>query len=144
MTLCRRVRDKGRNRGNIYALHDEPLPLASTLYLDPGYMDFLSNAKRHHHEHVGRIAQVLLQSLQESIDEGEDVLAAPVVSQTERRLEAFATIAGEGTGNYFGLRRGLLAALQPKNKRPYRRLTPTARLTDQVCQKTESNPSSKF
>ena len=29
ITLCRRVRDRGRNRGNIYALHDEPLPLAT-------------------------------------------------------------------------------------------------------------------
>lgn len=71
VTLCRRVRDQGRNRGNIYALHDEPLALASTLYLDPGYMEFLQNAQRHHHDHVGKIARALLQSLRECIDEGK-------------------------------------------------------------------------
>lgn len=39
VTLCRRVRDRsGRYRGNIYALHDEPLGLGSSFYLDPGYM----------------------------------------------------------------------------------------------------------
>ncbi len=129
VTLCRRVREKGRNRGNIYALHDEPLALAATLYLDPGYMDFLQNAKRHHHEHVGRIAHALLQSLQESIDEGADVLSAPAVSQAEQRLEALATIAEEGTGDYFGLRRGPLAALQANRTRPS--VNVTARLGDE-------------
>ncbi|MGH8653636.1 MAG: STY4528 family pathogenicity island replication protein [Gammaproteobacteria bacterium] len=133
ITLCRRVRDKGRNRGNIYALHDEPLPLAATLYLDPGYMDFLKNATCHHHEHVGTVAHVLLQSLQESIDEGADILAVPAVSQTDRRLEALATIAGEGTGNYFGLRRGPLAALQLNKVQPS--VNVTARLSDHVVTK---------
>jgi hypothetical protein len=38
ITLCRRVRDgSGRYRGNIYTLHDEPLGLGSSFYLDPGY-----------------------------------------------------------------------------------------------------------
>ncbi|MGH8650690.1 MAG: STY4528 family pathogenicity island replication protein, partial [Gammaproteobacteria bacterium] len=118
VTLCRRVREKGRNRGNIYALHDEPLALAATLYLDPSYMGFLENAKRHYHEHVGRVAHALLQSLQESIDEGEDVLSAPAASQAEQRLEALATIAGEGGGKYFGLRLGVLSALQATRNQP--------------------------
>jgi len=136
VTLCRRVRDQGRNRGNIYALHDEPLPLAATLYLDPGYMEFLERAKRHHHEHVGRVAQVLLQSLQESIDEGEDVVAAPVVSPIDRRLEALTTIAGEGSGNYFGLRRGMLSALQAsKNQAPIPSANAIGNLTHQTFKK---------
>ncbi|MGH8653619.1 MAG: STY4528 family pathogenicity island replication protein, partial [Gammaproteobacteria bacterium] len=118
VTLCRRVRERGRNRGNIYALHDEPLALAATLYLDPSYMDFLRNAKRHHHEHVGRVAHALLQSLQESIDEGADVLSAPAASQAEQRLEALATIAGEDGGKYFGLRLSVLSALQATRNQP--------------------------
>lgn len=112
VTLCRRVRDKGRNRGNIYALHEEPLPLAATVYLDPGYMDFLQRAERHHHEHVAKVAQVFVQSLQASIDEGEDILNMGALSPVEQRLEAMATIAEQGSGNYFGLRRSLLSGLQ--------------------------------
>jgi len=57
-------------------------------------MEFLQNAQRHHHEHVGKIARALLQSLRECIDEGDDVLAASPLSQTDQRLEALATIAG--------------------------------------------------
>jgi len=39
LSLCARSRDaNGRFAGNIYALHDEPLPLVDALHLDPGYM----------------------------------------------------------------------------------------------------------
>ncbi len=148
VTLCRRVREKGRNRGNIYALHDEPLALAATLYLDPGYMDFLKNAKRHHHEHVGRVAHALLQSFQESIDEGEDVLSAPAASQAAQRLEALATIAGEGGGDYFGLRHGVLSALQAARNRPRppapHAMKPTKHVVKSQVQNLNSEPVQKL
>ena len=36
LSLCARSRDaNGRFAGNVYALHDEPLPLADALHLDP-------------------------------------------------------------------------------------------------------------
>ncbi|WP_308873979.1 helix-turn-helix domain-containing protein [Thiothrix subterranea] len=40
LTICKsKLRDgKGRVRGNIYALHDEPLQLAETLALDSDYL----------------------------------------------------------------------------------------------------------
>ncbi|MGH8569872.1 MAG: hypothetical protein ACREXU_18175, partial [Gammaproteobacteria bacterium] len=81
----------------------------------------------------GKVAHVLLQSLQESIDEGADILAVPAVSQTDRRLEALATIAGEGTGNYFWFRRGPLAALLLNKAQPS--VNVTARLSDHVVTK---------
>lgn len=119
VTLCRRVRDRsGRNRGNIYALHDESLALASTLYLDPDYMEFLEIKARDPHERVARVAKAMRASLQERIDEGQDVLASSPLSQTEQRLEAIATLAGNGSGHYFWLRQGALAALQCAKKDP--------------------------
>ena len=119
VTLCRRVRDRsGRNRGNIYALHDEPLALASTLYLDPDYMPFLEIKARDRHDRVVRVAKAMRASLQERIDEGEDVLASSPLSQTEQRLEAIATVAGKGGGHYFWLRQGALATLQTAKKDP--------------------------
>ena len=44
ITLCRRVRDvKGRNVGDIYMLHEEPLPIPETLILDCEYVSFLED-----------------------------------------------------------------------------------------------------
>jgi len=112
VTLCRRVRDPaGRHRGNIYTLHDEPLVLPSTLHLDPGYVDFLDTAKTHNHPYVREVARGMWASLEGRIAEGEDVVSASPVSQTDQRLEALSTLAGEGSGNYFGFRRGALSGL---------------------------------
>lgn len=113
ITLCRRVRDAhGRYRGNIYALHEEPLALASTLYLDPSYMEFLHAATRHGHAQVRKIAQVMLESLQTRIDAGEDVLTASPLTQTSQRIEALDTVAGQGSGNFFSFHHLSLATLQ--------------------------------
>ncbi len=112
VTLCRRVRDPaGRHRGNIYALHDEPLVLPSTLHLDPGYVDFLDTAKTHNHPYVREVARGMWASLERRIAEGEDVASASPVSQTDQRIEALSTLAGEGSGNYFGFLRGALSGL---------------------------------
>ena len=44
ITLCRRVRDvRGRNVGDIYMLHEEPLPIPETLILDCEYVSFLED-----------------------------------------------------------------------------------------------------
>ena len=44
ITLCRRVRDvKGRNVGDIYMLHEEPLPIPETLILDCEFVAFLED-----------------------------------------------------------------------------------------------------
>lgn len=117
ITLCRRVRDQsGRNRGNIYALHEEPLALPSTLYLDPDYMEFLHAKTGGRPDRVRRVTTAVLASLQQRIDSGEDVLAVSPLSPAEQRLEAVATIAGHGGGCYFWLRQGTLAALETTKK----------------------------
>ncbi len=85
LTLCaRRKRINGRFRGHVYALHDEPLPLADALYLDANYMAFLNSALDHGHRRVGAVAHGVLDSLDEDSLNGEAVTAPP--HPIERRL----------------------------------------------------------
>ena len=92
LTLCARARDqRGRFRGSIYALHDEPLPLADTLYLDQDYMQFLMHtAEAHSHNRARQIAQTALDSLQGEIEEGADVLDVPPLAAQRLAMQAFA------------------------------------------------------
>ena len=73
LTLCARARDGwGRFRGSVYALHDEPLPLADTLHLDRGYMEFAYQATGHHHARVARVAASVVRSLELDLADGTD------------------------------------------------------------------------
>ena len=57
LPLCVSIRDtQGRFGGNIYALQDEPLPLAETLRTDEHYVRFAEKSRVHRHAHVRRIA----------------------------------------------------------------------------------------
>ena len=90
LTLCARVRRaSGKFRGNVYALHDEPLPLADALHLDTNYMAFLGSATGHGHARVRAVAQGVLDSIGEDIQAGQDVcrLEHPI----ERRLVSRVT-----------------------------------------------------
>ena len=59
LTLCARLREPcGRFRRNVYALHDEPLPLPDTLHLDSQYLEFLDASLTHPHARVRAVAQV--------------------------------------------------------------------------------------
>lgn len=95
LTLCARARDhRGRFRGSIYALHDEPLPLADTLYLDQDYMQFLMHAAQaHSHDRARQVAQAVIESLQGEIEDGDDVLEAP--PPLAQRLALQAVSAGQ-------------------------------------------------
>jgi hypothetical protein len=115
LSLCARVRDAGgRFRGNVYALHDEPLPLADALHLDPEYMGFLSEARRHYHARVRRVAGAVLQSIDEDIGAGVDVLAP--VSPMERRIEAVRAVRREGPRRYFSFSAQVLARLANRSE----------------------------
>lgn len=90
LTLCARARDqRGRFRGSIYALHDEPLPLADTLYLDQDYMQFLMHtAEAHSHNRARQMAQAVIENLQGEIEEGDDVLDPPTPIAQRLALQA--------------------------------------------------------
>lgn len=110
LSLCARTREaSGRFGGNVYALHDEPLPLADALHLDPGYMAFLRDAGNHHHARVRRVVTAISASLDEDIRSGKDVLAP--VNRIERRLEAVRAIQQGGGRAYFNFSAAELASL---------------------------------
>ena len=111
LSLCARRRDDGgRFQGNVYSLHDEPLPLADALHLDPTYMRFLDEAIRHHHARVRRVAVAVSDSLDDAIRAGSDVLAPESV--IERRLKALRALSGEaGERHYFSFSGASLARL---------------------------------
>ena len=45
LTLCERVNDKNQmNRGNIYAIHTEPMTISDTLKLDNNYIEFIEQS----------------------------------------------------------------------------------------------------
>ncbi len=86
LTLCARIRTfSGRFQGNVYALHDEPLPLVDALHLDSSYMQFLRESAEHHHARVQAIASGVLETIDEDIAAGRDVLIAehPITRRTQ-------------------------------------------------------------
>lgn len=98
LTLCARVRQKsGRFTGNVYSLHDEPLPLVDALYLDESYMAFVTQSQEHHHARVRRVAQAVLESLDKDIQEGESL--GRKESTIERRLQAAQQLS-DSSGNH--------------------------------------------
>jgi hypothetical protein len=110
LSLCARSRDEsGRFGGNVYALHDEPLPLVDALHLDPEYMRFLNDAARHHHARVRRVVAAISGSLDEDIRAGEDVLAP--MNPIERRIEAVRAIHQGGGRRYFSFSAAVLSKL---------------------------------
>jgi len=88
ITRCTTVRDaKGRFKGNIYALHEEPLSLADTLHLDNKYMTFLARATQHGYKRVRTIASAVLDTIRDRIGQDGDITSSPsVLKQAERRL----------------------------------------------------------
>jgi ssDNA-binding Zn-finger/Zn-ribbon topoisomerase 1 len=88
ITRCATVRDaRGRFKGNIYALHNEPLNLADTLYLDDEYMAFLAKSSQHSYKRVRVIASAVLDTIRGRIGEDSDITASPtVLKQAEQRL----------------------------------------------------------
>ncbi|HEY9198135.1 MAG TPA: STY4528 family pathogenicity island replication protein [Gammaproteobacteria bacterium] len=100
LSLCQRVRDtQGRFRGNIYALHDEPLPLADMLYLDQDYVQFLEQAQSHAHPQVRKVATAVLGTIEEDLQQGDGGIENS--HPLHRRQEAARALQGEAS-RFFG------------------------------------------
>ncbi|MEZ5523778.1 MAG: STY4528 family pathogenicity island replication protein [Pseudomonadales bacterium] len=100
LTLCGRMRKaSGRFRGNVYALHDEPLPLADVIHLDGDYMAFLNKAVSHGHARVRTVAKGVLASIDEDVRGGRDVCA--LEHPIERRLQSAVSTGNEGLRRFF-------------------------------------------
>ncbi len=111
LTLCAPLREaNGRYSGNVYALHDEPLPLADALHLDHDYTTFLRQSLTHHHARVRRVAQGLLDTLDEDIHAGLDICA--VGHPLERRLRAAAALQQDTPRRYFAFSAKVMTRLR--------------------------------
>ncbi|MBA1446636.1 MAG: STY4528 family pathogenicity island replication protein [Chromatiales bacterium] len=88
ITRCTTVRDaRGRFKGNIYALQEEPLSLADTLHLDNEYMAFLAKTTQHGYKRVRTVASAVLDTIRDRTCQDGDITASPsVLKQAERRL----------------------------------------------------------
>ncbi len=111
LTLCGRMREaSGRFRGNVYALHDEPLPLADAIHLDGDYMAFLNQAVAHGHARVRTVAQGVLASLDEDIQAGRNVCAFE--HPIERRIEARVGTTNGGPRRFFAFTNSVIRKLR--------------------------------
>ncbi|MCH9828955.1 MAG: helix-turn-helix domain-containing protein [Gammaproteobacteria bacterium] len=87
LSLCGRARDRrGRFRGSVYALHDEPLLLPDALHLDPEYLAFTHRSTSHSHARVAMVATGVLRSLE--LDAAEQRSSEPESDPMTQRIEA--------------------------------------------------------
>ena len=111
LTLCSRVRKaNGQFRSNVYAVHDEPLPLADVLHLDSNYMAFLGNAQGHGHARVRVVAQGVLDSIDQDIQAGQAVCVQPHL--IERRMQSIVATKGGEPNRFFSFTRNVVSWLR--------------------------------
>ena len=111
LTLCARVRKtSGRFHGNVYALHDEPLPLVDALHLDADYMSFLDDSRGHGHARVRTVAQGVLDSMDEDIQAGLDICAQ--AHQIEHRIQSTVATQSGYPRRFFSFTRNVVKRLR--------------------------------
>lgn len=71
ISLCNCLRDgSGRFKGNVYAVHDEVLPLVDAIQLDGHYLAFLESIEAHHHRRVALVAHAVLETVRRQMRRG--------------------------------------------------------------------------
>jgi hypothetical protein len=146
LSVCAWVRDGGgRVRGNVYALHDEPLPLADAMHLDPDYLTFVKAARQHHHARVRKVADAVLAAIDDDSKAGVDVLA-PVPVNAQRH----EGVREASPRRYFTFSATVLPQLanralaRPMNNRDPESKNDTDRLQNLSPQKSKSVGSSSY
>jgi len=116
LSLCARVRKRsGRFNGNVYALHDEPLPLADALHLDADYMSFLDSALGHGHARVRTVAQGVFDSMDEDIQAGQDICAQ--LDPIEHRIRSTVVTESGYPRRFFSFTRNVVKRLRSDSVR---------------------------
>lgn len=153
LTVCKaRLRDaKGRVKGNIYALHDEPLQLAETLTLDDAYLSFLqetAGGKQNPHPRVIGIATAVLGRMEAQVGLGVDIteLESPLLHRSQAAIWRQGTADG---GRFFAFTKGDIERIngrhylkqtpQPSDKCQVQKLYPVDAIAESPC--TVSVPS---
>jgi hypothetical protein len=103
----------GQIRRKVYIMHDQPLDLADTLQLDPGYMSFLNDCLTHHHAYVRKVAKLVMTTSRQEMNAGKDI------SEQEHHLSRQSESASywiQSDCNYFGFSKQDIQALKkPEN-----------------------------
>ncbi|MDP8185283.1 STY4528 family pathogenicity island replication protein [Phocoenobacter skyensis] len=64
LTLCETVRnEKGHIKGNLYLLHDEPVPILDAVQLDSDYLDLLKKNLKHKDQIVSGVANYIVEKV---------------------------------------------------------------------------------
>lgn len=110
LTLCEKVRDsKGQNRGNVYAIHTEPLAISDTLKLDASYIEFIEQSLESKISRVKNNAMAAHIAFYKQINHHENTFHRTQLQQHEARLTAFKSdpmeknhsILSEDEQNYY-------------------------------------------
>ena len=89
ITLCDKVRDAlGQNRGNIYAIHTEPLTISDTLTLDNSYIDFIEQSLDSKVSRVKNNAMAAHIAFYKQINNHENSFSRTQLEQHDARLGA--------------------------------------------------------
>lgn len=66
LTLCETVRnERGQVRGNVYILHDEPVPILDAIQLNSDYLVFLDKCTTHKDRLISGVANYIVENLME-------------------------------------------------------------------------------
>ncbi len=76
------------NRGNIYAIHTEPMAIMDTLKLDTEYLDFVKQSLSSRTQHIKNNAMAAQIAFLEQINNGEDTFMRSQIEQHNARLDA--------------------------------------------------------
>lgn len=69
ISLCSSLRSEtGQFRGNIYAIHDAPVPLQDAIYLDQNYLDFVKKQLTHNNKTIRQLAETIWQTIYTQLD----------------------------------------------------------------------------
>lgn len=92
-----------RGRGTVWSLHDEPLALADTLLLDPGYLQFIEECALSQQKRLRELGRGILDTLREDTRQGRDY-SQPVtqLEQATRRFDALTRIETSETSTVGG------------------------------------------
>ena len=75
VSLCSQLRtEKGQFKGNIYAIHDAPISISDSIYLDKGYLYFVQQQISHKNKKISKLASSIWQHLDDSVKNNNDFL----------------------------------------------------------------------
>lgn len=92
-------------RGTVWALHDEPLSVAETLLLDPGYMQFINECAQGKHKRLSELGQAIFNTFRDDVAHGHDY-SQPVtqLEQAARRIDATSCTPRQlSSGSFFSV-----------------------------------------